>query len=355
MADDEARRLTEQHRLGQARIAAEAARATLEGWRQVSPTNLEETAGTWLAATVRAQRGFRGRSRRLSAVYNRLLRAIRIGRALPPLPGEPPIDVSTGYSMGRMREEFASASGQPQPPAADDAVTVEVDDDFAWPEPDEEADDRRATVSLAVTGPVRAERGLVQMQDVQTTEGGRGRLDDPSFLAELNGLMQNAGALAAGAADRDAQMGGRDLLEAVSRADRAVIGWARVTAPNPCAFCALLASRGAVYRSEWTATFRGALGRTGSVDRPAGWESWTPEQLARWEAGRGIQRFHDNCHCTIVPIYSREDWLPEESQAFRELYEEATRGLGGAEARRAFAAAIEARRRLAKARGVSVR
>ncbi|MEI5522533.1 hypothetical protein WB388_18180 [Streptomyces brasiliscabiei] len=351
MADDGGR-LTEQHRLAQARIAAEAARAALEGWRQVSPTNLEESAGRWLGESVRAQRRFRGRSRKLSAAYNRLLRALRIGRTLPPLPGEPVIDAQAGYSLRQLRDDFAAASGQPQPSEADDAQAVPVDDDFEWPDIDEEAEDRRATVSLVVTGPVRAERGLNQLQDTQTD---RSRLDDPEFLAELNGLMNDAGALAASAADRDALMGGRDLLEAASRADRAVIGWARITAPNPCAFCALLASRGAVYRSEWAASFRGQLGRTGAVDRPAGWESWTPEQLARWEAGRGIQRYHDNCHCTVVPIYSREDWLPEESQAFRELYEESTRGLGGAEARRAFSAAIEARRRRAQARGVSVR
>jgi hypothetical protein len=356
VAEHEIARLTEDHRLGQARIAAEAARAALEGWRQVSPTNLEETGGRWLGETLRAQRGFRGRSRRLSAAYNRLLRALRIGRTLPPLPDEPPIDVSAGYSLGQMRDTFAAASGQPQAPAADDAATVPVDDDFEWPEVDEEADERRATVSLVVTGPVHAGRALVGMQEPQGalfTTGGR--LDDPDFLADLNALMNNAGALAAGAADRDALMGGRDLLEATARADQAVVGWARVTAPNPCDFCAMLASRGAVYRSEWSASYRGQLGRSGAVDKPAGWESWTPEQLLTWEVGRGVQRFHDNCHCTIIPVYSREDWLPEESQAFRELWMHATEGLAGTEARQAFRAAIEARRRRAQARGVSVR
>ncbi|GGX98519.1 VG15 protein [Streptomyces fructofermentans] len=349
--DDEAARLTEEHRIGQARIAAEAARAALDGWRQVSPTNLEETAARWLAATVRAQRGFRGRSRRLSAAYNRLLRALRIGRTLPPLPDEPPIDPALGYSLGQMRDTFSTASGQPQASAADDAQTVPVDEDFAWPEEDEEAADRRATVALVVTGPVHAGRA---MADLQFAPSG-GRLDDPEFLTELSGLMQTAGALTAGAADRDSLMGGRDLLEGVARADRAVIGWARVTADNPCDFCAMLASRGAVYRSEWSASYSGQLGRTGAVDRPDDWQLWTPEQLLTWEVGRGVQRFHDNCHCTILPIYSREDWLPEESMAFRELWEEATRGLSGADARRAFRLAIEARRRRAQARGVSVR
>lgn len=359
MADDGAR-LTEQHRLAQARLAAEAARAAADGWRQVSPTNLPETSGSWLSRTLAAQRGYRGRSRRLSAAYGRLLRALRIGRTLPPYPdGQPQVSQPT-VSLRQLRDDFAAASGTVQPHEPDDAATITVDDDFDWDEaqPDEEAEERRATVSLVVTGPVRAERGLIQLQQTQTqtqTADGRGRLDDADFLADLDQVMRDAGATAASAADRDALMGGRDLLEGMARADRAVIGWARITAPNPCDFCAMLASRGAVYRSEWSASFRGQASRPGAVDRPAGWESWTPEQLLTWEVGRGIQRFHDNCHCTIIPVYSREDWLPEDSQAFRELWEEATRGLGGAEARRAFRAAIEARRRRAQARGVSVR
>ncbi|MFE7106634.1 hypothetical protein ACFU98_35340 [Streptomyces sp. NPDC057575] len=352
MADPGAE-LTDQHRRAQARLAAEAALTAQEEWRQVSPTNLQETSSRWLAVTLHAQRQLRGRSRRLTAAYVRLLRALRLGSTLPPIPEGRPSADSAPPSLGQLRDDFAAACGQPRLRTVDDAVTVSVADDFAWPEPDEEADERRSVTSLVVTGPVQAQRGISRLQQAQQ----RGRLDDTDFLADLNAVMRDAGAQAAGAADRDAQMGGRDLLDSYARADRTVLGWARVTAPDPCWFCAMLASRGAVYRSAWTARYRGSGTRRRAVgsDLPQGWEDWSPDRLAEWEAARGVNRFHDNCHCTLIPVYSREDWIPPESQAFRELYYESTRGLSGPAARAAFRAAVEARRQRAAARGVSVR
>ena len=346
---DPGEELTDQHRRAQARLAAEAALVAHEEWRQVSPTNLQETSARWLAVVAQAQRQLRGRSRRLTAAYVRLLRALRVGSTIPPFPeARPPAD-SAPPSLGQLRDDFSAASGEPRLRTQDDAVAVFVDD-FEWPEPDEEADERRAVTSLVVTGPVQAQRGISRLQQ-------RGRLDDADFLADLDTVMRDAGAHAAGAADRDAQMGGRDLLDAYAQADRTVLGWARVTAPNPCWFCAMLASRGAVYRSGWTARYRGRASRRQAVgaDLPQGWEDWSPDRLAAWEEAQGLNRFHDNCHCTLIPVYSREDWLPPESQAFRELYYESTRGLSGPAARAAFRAAVEARRQRATARGVSVR
>jgi hypothetical protein len=348
MADDPGADLTEQHRLAQARLAAEAAREAQERWRQVSPTDLEVTATVWLAGQVAEQRSRRRRSRRLSADYVRLLRAFRTGETLPPPDGEPEAETS----LGELRSRFAASAGTPRDPEPDDSVIVTIDDDFDWPQPDEESDDRRALVSLVVTGPVQAQHGIQRLQaSRQQEQEERGRLDDADFLVELDGVMRDAGVLVAGAADRDALMGGRDLLEATARADRAVIGWARVTDDDPCHFCALLAGRGAVYRSEWSARYVGQRRPGGLPPEAAG---WSPSEFANWETGRGLNRYHDNCHCTVIPVYSREDWLPERSEAFRELYYLSTEGLVGADARRAFRQAIEARRRRARARGVSL-
>lgn len=44
------------------------------------------------------------------------------------------------------------------------------------------------------------------------------------------------------------------IIDAV-HADKAAKGWARVTEPGACSFCRLLATRGAVYRSEASASF----------------------------------------------------------------------------------------------------
>jgi hypothetical protein len=344
---DPGERITEQHRIAQARIAAEAAAAAQERWRQVSPTNMEGTATVWLADSVAAQRTYRQRSRRLTADYIRLLRAFRTGETLPSPDGHVEGDTVT---LGSLSSTFALSSREPRA-HGDDAVRVTVDAGFQWPQPDEEAEDRRALVSLITTGPVRAQRGIADLGGAT-----RGRLDDPDFMAELDAVMRNAGVTAAGAAERDALMGGRDLQDATSRADRAVIGWARVTDDDPCHFCALLASRGAVYRSFWSARYVGKASRRKAAPAapPDGWQDWSPERMAQWETRQGLNRFHDNCHCTLVPIYDRTDWVPAASQGFRELYYESTRGLSGDQARAAFRQAIEARRRRAHARGVSV-
>lgn len=45
------------------------------------------------------------------------------------------------------------------------------------------------------------------------------------------------------------------IIDAV-QSDKAARGWARVTEPGACYFCALLATRGAVYKTQATADFR---------------------------------------------------------------------------------------------------
>ncbi|WP_431781711.1 hypothetical protein [Streptomyces chumphonensis] len=324
------------------RLAAATARRVWDRWRQVSPLDLEAGSALWLEDALEATREGRARSRLLSGRYVRLLRGLRVGRTLPPLLPEPPRERVT---IGELRRDLLADSGEAPEVWPEDDETVPVDDDFEWPEEDTEDAERAATVSLVVTGPVRAQGYLDDLAD----DSRRGRLDDVSFLAEMDQMMRDAGAVAAGAAEREALRGGRDLLDAASRADRAVVGWARVTDGDPCWFCAMLASRGAVYRNFWTARYTGRASRRRAAppDPPQGWEDWPPERMAEWEASRGMDRFHNNCHCTIVPVYSRTDWVPEASQEFRNLYYASTRGLTGREARAAFRAAIEARRQQA--------
>lgn len=58
---------------------------------------------------------------------------------------------------------------------------------------------------------------------------------------------------------------------------RVPLGWARrLTGAENCAFCVMLASRGAVYRSRATAG--------------------------------GMRKWHDGCDCEIVPVYDLTDW-----------------------------------------------
>lgn len=84
-------------------------------------------------------------------------------------------------------------------------------------------------------------------------------------------------------------------------ADRSVIeGWRRVTGGSPCAFCAMLASRGGVYSRR-------------SVSFPA----------------------HDKCACSAEPLY-RQEPNPPRVQKLADDWERVTEGKSGADAMRAW-------------------
>lgn len=101
--------------------------------------------------------------------------------------------------------------------------------------------------------------------------------------------MQTALVRTSGTATRFVLEGGRDTIVLSSGADKKASGWARVTAGEPCAFCALLASRGPVY-SDDTADFEA----------------------------------HDHCSCVGEPHYSGSEW-PGRGREFKDLYNQAQR------------------------------
>lgn len=109
--------------------------------------------------------------------------------------------------------------------------------------------------------------------------------------ALIRGGMSPVGALEAartkfeGIVSRQILMGGRLTIAASTGADRRARGWRRVTDGDPCAFCALMASRGPAYRSMSSA---------------------------------GTQ-YHGHCGCTAEPVYG--DWVPNEAeQGFIDAY-----------------------------------
>ena len=106
---------------------------------------------------------------------------------------------------------------------------------------------------------------------------------------------------------KHAMDGGRGLIDATSSQDRRSIGYRRVTGPDPCTFCAMLASRGAmfgsqrqhsVYRSEETALIRSYDGK----------------------------KYHLHCNCTAEIVYG--DWQPTgREQEYVDAYERAARAV----------------------------
>jgi hypothetical protein len=108
-------------------------------------------------------------------------------------------------------------------------------------------------------------------------------------------------AAAAESAARVALNAGRQAVENTIAQDRLARGWMRVTDGDPCAFCAMLASRGAVYKSAQSAGFE--------LDPVRG----------------EINRYHDNCGCQVVPVFTRTPVLPGTTQRAEQLWRDSQR------------------------------
>ncbi len=78
--------------------------------------------------------------------------------------------------------------------------------------------------------------------------------------------------------------GGRQTIKEWARKDQRAIGWRRVSDGDPCAFCAMLVTRGPVYTSEDKALHADTLSG----------------------------KYHAHCGCTVEVVYG--DWQPNERE-----------------------------------------
>lgn len=140
----------------------------------------------------------------------------------------------------------------------------------------------------------------------------------------------------AGGAIRQAINGSRNVTGQVMKFDRRVLGYARVTDGNPCWFCGLLASRGAVFK-------KGSFNTGGRTDpwdgslTKADKEFKAPKDADSRELPEGftnVAKVHDHCRCTLRPVYANErtfgdaDFDPhrdEEAQFYYDQWVDASR------------------------------
>lgn len=106
---------------------------------------------------------------------------------------------------------------------------------------------------------------------------------------------------------RHVQNGGRQTLIDASQKDRVSLGYVRVTRDKPCFFCAMLASRGLVFAED-------------------SFDASDPRFT-----GDGTAKVHDECQCTMKPVYHREnDPMLQSTQKFTSMWEDW--GAGGGDA-----------------------
>jgi len=121
----------------------------------------------------------------------------------------------------------------------------------------------------------------------------------------------------AGVAERLALQPGRLTIEGAVLADRAARGWARVPEPGACAFCVMLATRGAVYHTQRTAGVASGTRGTQAAGEP----------------------YHDHCRCHVEPVFTAYEPSAQVRQ-WQALWEKSTAGHSGKAAIAAFRQAL---------------
>lgn len=232
----QARRLTETHRLAQARLGAATIRQLLAAWALLQGDKLDKTLTRWLRVVFPIIAAQRVASAQIAAGYIATFRALELGG---PDPG------------------FA-------------ATTVS------------EFDAKQLATSMTVTGPVAVKNAMA-----------RG--------LSLDAALSIGAARSAAAGMRYALDAGRETILTTVAGDDEAVGWARAASGRACAFCAMLASRGPVYREE-TVAFK----------------------------------THDHCSCTVEPVYRRSSSWPAGSERYRDVWDRVTGGKSGDDAINAF-------------------
>lgn len=341
------------HQAAQARVGLAAAYLALAEWEGVNALNAAETSSEWLARALRTILAARKMSRRLAVAYYQLVRALETHRTL----GVPEGSTENNVTMGRLRSNFRRLALDAA--ALPDTGSRDPDPDIAWFEDQlrsVDADNARA-VRLAdidlspliqelfdVEGtndssPVTVDkhewtrdmtlrqvdaafRDLLRKQAVDhntdAVEAIRSSatLTPSEVIGQIEEAHDAAGSIGSGTVDALGMDAGREaIIDAVAK-DRLVMAVARGTSADPCAFCAMLASRGFVYRSEKTAL-----------------------------VGDDVEKVHINCHCFPIVRFTRESQLPELNRYFQEKWPEVTKGFFGNDARKAWRRWIYAQRK----------
>lgn len=247
--------LTAYHMRQQGELVQALALEAVTLWPLLDPTRVSATVDGWAAAMLRLLEGMHEQSVAVSADYFEHFRAAET--QADPLPGDAYADLPT---LNR----------------------------------------QAAATSLRATGPYNLLR----------------RYGDGESLESAS---QKALVDVTGAATRHVLNGGRGTVREMTRRDKTALAWARVTDADPCSWCAMLASRGAVYESEQSALA-------------------TTERSPR---GKGLP-YHDGCQCSAEPIYYKNDqYLPGRAMEFGQLWATATEGYSGHQATLAFRRAYE--------------
>lgn len=271
------------------------------------------------AAVATASSAFAARQRLLAAEWARDLVALvrRVFRPADPAESWPGTQIAVSALVQRRHRDAADlaaryyldvrrASGiapERRPASAPSrGADVGLSEDEAWAELERltgvrpsDLDDDRVDVVTRATGIASYERSIRLGRDPR-------RAGD-TMTATLAGGTQTL-----------VLEGARGTVLDAVLADDEAIGWARVTDADPCAFCSMMASRGAVFRDEGTA------GRAAN----------------KRFVGDGMFKWHNHCGCSAVPVFDPDDPVLRVADELYERWLRQTRGHSGKAALKAW-------------------
>ncbi|WP_305780015.1 VG15 protein [Nocardia nova] len=253
-----------QHQSDQRAIAATVVKKLAPLWRILNFNDLKGTQTPWIQAVTPIVQDAYEQSQQAAQQFLIDYRHASLPAApeIPAVTGGPSVDIGTGPAR----------------------VVPKVIQDEPFPAV-------RASVSLLSTGPGEA---MKQMP------------------APPEDAMDAGRVLSSKVAVRIATDGGRNVVQRAVDLDRNALGYARVLNDSPCYFCAMLASRGAVYKAN---SFQ------------------LSNQRFR---GEGVAKVHDGCRCGLRPVYKRVDGMDAIATELSDQWAANTRGLGGKDAMNAW-------------------
>lgn len=324
----EAERVSVAYQIALTKIGAETIEDAIDLWDKVPPTASPATVAKWLGGAIRLIMTRRSRARDLGLAYYRLVRALRTGKTV----ADPRRPEPRFVPISKLRKEFEELANEKlgdQAGGGDTKVEVEKIPEVAAEETRQErAAEQEARTSLIRTGPVVLRTKLEQVDTSEPAE----KVDEQRRDAHAA-----AGRQQAGTSERVVLDGARGTVWRYAQRDKRVIGYVRLSRTGtPCGWCAMLISRGAVYKSKASATGKGRKAPS----------------VVRGEYAEGDQ-YHNHCHCYAEPIYSKDQFrdspLTELNRKYGALWGEVTKGKSGKEALAAWRKYIRDQQKKARA------
>ncbi|MFI5840554.1 hypothetical protein ACIA8K_12680 [Catenuloplanes sp. NPDC051500] len=282
-------------------LGVQAVQEALSMWQDMPAIFRPAQASAWLARIVDMVLARRMAARLLAMAYYRLARALRTGRTI----ADPARSTLASVDLVVLRREFVALVGDDsgyRPGSDNDSIPVEklpsLVNDHAALEADAEDEAEEVLLNLGPNNLLRKVREIDTARPADEVDARREQ-------AHIE-----AGTRSAAAVERIVMNGARSATWSAAQRDTRVVGYARVSqSGTPCGFCAMLISRGAVYKTKLTATYSDG------------------------------DQYHDNCHCVAIELYAESDYASERfalNREYQDLWPEVTKGHSGKDALRVW-------------------